>query len=72
MVFSTNQIPVSEECILKQEDVARWPYLKDVRLPKDTDEQKLNLFIGLDVTARRTVCCENQIWLDIEWTITKK
>ena len=49
MVFSTNQLPVSEECIPKQEDVARWPYLNDVRLPKEADDQKVNLIIGLDV-----------------------
>ena len=39
--FSTNQLPVSEECIPKQEDVARWPYLNDVRLPKEADDQKI-------------------------------
>ena len=49
MVFSTSQLPVSEECIPKQEDVARWPYLINVRLPKEADEQKANLLIGLDV-----------------------
>ena len=48
--FSTNQLPVSEECIPKQEDVARWSYLNDdVRLPKEVDTQKVNLLISLDV-----------------------
>ena len=37
-VFSTNQLPVSDESIPKQEDVARWPFLNGVRL-----------LIGLDV-----------------------
>ena len=49
IAFSINQLPVSEECIPKQEDVARWPYLNDVRLPKEADEQNVNLLIGLDV-----------------------
>ena len=44
-----NQPPVSEECIPKQEDVARWPYLNDVRLPEEADDQKVSLLIGLDV-----------------------
>ena len=48
-LFSTNQLPVSEECIPKQEDVARWPYLNDARLPKEVEEQKVNLLICLDV-----------------------
>ena len=38
MVFSMNQRPVPEECITKQEDVVRWPYLNDVRLPKEVDK----------------------------------
>ena len=49
MAFSMNQLLVSEECIPKQGDVARWPYLNNVRLPEEADDQKVNLVIGLDV-----------------------
>ena len=46
-VFTHSFIPVQKENIPKQEDIARWPYLKDVSLPQINAE--VGLLIGTNV-----------------------
>ena len=46
-VYSTPSLPIRKECIGKQEDVARWPYLDGITIPHiDAD---IGLLIGSDV-----------------------
>ena len=46
-VFTHSFIPVQKENIPKQEDIAKWPYLKDVSLPQIDAE--VGLLIGTNV-----------------------
>ena len=46
-VFSTERLPVSESSISLQEDVDRWPHLKDVKLRRIISP--IGLLIGNDV-----------------------
>ncbi|KAJ8357950.1 hypothetical protein AAFF_G00048870 [Aldrovandia affinis] len=43
-VFIHRDIPVKKENILRQEDVQRWPYLKEVQIPRL--EAEIGLLIG--------------------------
>ncbi len=47
-VFTTEKIPVSESSIPRQEDVDRWPHLKNVQLRK-INSSTVSLLIGNDV-----------------------
>lgn len=46
-VFSTPQLPVSEDSIPQQEDASRYPHLKGIQLPKI--DACIGLLIGNDV-----------------------
>ena len=46
-VYSTQSLPVRSDCIGKQEDVERWPYLRDIVIPHIDAE--IGLLIGSDV-----------------------
>ena len=47
-VYSTQSLPVRSDCIGKQEDVERWPYLRDIVIPHIDAE--IGLLIGSDVS----------------------
>ena len=62
-LFSTPKLPVSEESIPKQSDVDKFPYLKDIQIPK-MDAPDIGLLTGNDVPKalepREVRQCEGQ------------
>ena len=46
-VYSTPSLPVRSDCIGKQEDVERWPYVRDIVIPHINAE--IGHLIGSDV-----------------------
>lgn len=80
MVFSTSKLPVSVEDIPRQKDIEKWPHLSGINVPQVTAQ--IGILIGNDNecqgprTARsktepekRTVCCQDHLRLDSEWSI---
>ncbi|XP_067047856.1 uncharacterized protein [Acropora muricata] len=47
LVFSTSVLPISSECVPRQEDVDRWPHLKGIRIAEI--DARVGLLIGHDV-----------------------
>ena len=48
-VFSMTNLNVSADAITRQDDVDRWCYLEDVKLPAVLDDMAVGLLIGVDV-----------------------
>lgn len=71
--FTQQEMPVSVDNIISEEELAKWSYLRDAHIPRinaDVDlligtniSKLMELWEGYQQSGRRAICCENSSWM---------